>query len=95
MGQNVSVSLCGADTNFDTILSVYEKTGEGTSLKLTLLACNDDSCGVQSAIPSVALKKNHTIVFVSSDPFIVLLALLYRSPEQQSLIADMHTTRFI
>jgi hypothetical protein len=60
------VSLNGTDTNFDTLLSAYEKiTQIGSPTKTTLLACNDDAYNQISIIASVLLKANHTYVFVS------------------------------
>ena len=51
----VVVSFCGANggsANFDTVLSVYD----GAACIGALVACNDDSCGVQSEVtfPAVA-----------------------------------------
>lgn len=63
--QNVTTSLNGTNTNFDTLLSLYEKTIQGTTSKATMLACNDDGWNQISILTSTPLKANHTYVFVS------------------------------
>jgi hypothetical protein len=65
-GQNVSVSLLGPDTNFDTLLSVYDKVRQGNTTVLNRVACNDNSqSSIQSAIFLLPLIKNHTYMIVS------------------------------
>jgi hypothetical protein len=65
-GQNVSVSLLGPDTNFDTLLSVYDKVRQGNTTVLNQVACNDNSqSSIQSAIFLLPLIKNHTYMIVS------------------------------
>ena len=52
----VDISLCGS--GFDTVLHVYENAAD------TLIACNDDRCGLQSQVTGLALSagKDYYIV---------------------------------
>jgi hypothetical protein len=62
---NVSVSLLGPDTNFDTLLSVYDKVRQGNTTVLNRVACNDNSqSSIQSAIFLLPLIKNHTYMIM-------------------------------
>jgi len=54
---SVDVSLCGS--SYDTLLYVYEATCGGS-----LVACNDDSCGLQSFAGSVPLSGGTTYYIV-------------------------------
>ena len=46
-GAEFRASLCGS--SFDTVLEVYEGAG-GVCTSITPLACNDDTCGLQSEV---------------------------------------------
>ncbi len=48
-GRTVTVSTCGPQTNFDTVLAVYG----GTCGALVGVACNDDTCGTRSTVTFV------------------------------------------
>ncbi|CAK9237336.1 unnamed protein product [Sphagnum troendelagicum] len=62
---NVSVSLLGPDTNFDTLLSVYDTVRQGNTTVLNRVACNDNSqSSIQSAIFLLPLIKNHTYMIM-------------------------------
>ncbi|CAM6098029.1 unnamed protein product [Calypogeia fissa] len=61
----VNVSLCGVNTQFDTILTLYEKmTISNKRCTLRYLECNDDFCDLQSFLMNVALQRGHTYILV-------------------------------
>ncbi|KAJ7552075.1 hypothetical protein O6H91_06G040800 [Diphasiastrum complanatum] len=61
----ISASLCGDDSQFDTMLSIYEKRvlSSGATV-LNQVACNDDYCNIQSSLSNVSLLKGHVYVFM-------------------------------
>lgn len=61
----MTVSLNGTNTEFDTILSAYQKTIQGGVSKLTIIGCNDDAWNDISMLTSLSLKANQTYIFVS------------------------------
>ncbi len=54
----VTISLCSPMTTFDTILNLLAGPGP------TLVACNDDNCGLQSEIANVSLAAGQTYYIV-------------------------------
>lgn len=71
--QAVNVSLCGANTDFDTLLSVYEKTGQ----TVRQIACNDDGCNAQSMLPRISLQKGRIYVIVGDSSLSYIFQCIY------------------
>jgi len=69
----VTVSLNSTDTDFDTMLSAYQKTTQGSVSKLTMIGCSDDAWNQVSILPSLSLKANTTYIFVNSTTRLIFL----------------------
>lgn len=66
-GQIVNVTLCGQTTQFDTMLSIYEKLPLVRGVQnLLKVACNDDFCMSASGLSMIPLLKGRVYLFVSS-----------------------------
>ncbi|MCO5582600.1 hypothetical protein L7F22_036498 [Adiantum nelumboides] len=62
----VNVSLCYANTQFDSMLAVYEKKVQigKQSASLVKIACNDDYCKAASALSMISLVKGRIYIFM-------------------------------
>lgn len=61
-GFDITVATCGSNTNFDTVMDVYSGNCDGL---LVLEGCNDDNCGLQSAVSFCTTEAVTYYVFVS------------------------------
>ncbi|KAH7301967.1 hypothetical protein KP509_23G050600 [Ceratopteris richardii] len=62
----VNVSLCSPNTQFDSMLAVYEKKVQKRNQTAALVktACNDDYCQAVSALSMITLLKGHVYIFM-------------------------------
>lgn len=63
LGDNVTVSTCGAGTDYDTKIGVF--TGDCSIFGLACIGGNDDDCGLQSSVTFAAMNGVEYLIYVT------------------------------
>lgn len=63
LGDNITVSTCGAGTDYDTKIGVF--SGDCTLAGLVCVGGNDDDCGLQSSVTFAAMNGTEYYIYVS------------------------------
>jgi hypothetical protein len=61
VSNRLRIYTCDAATNFDTVLAVYRGNG-CANFATRLMACNDDSCGLQSSVWIIATAGDNYVI---------------------------------